>query len=245
MHSQVISQTQSEAGRTQQSECRTSLNACSQRLVALSRRYRPAYPFIRAIGRPSAGSRVAFWPTASATKSHCFAAFKAEAPPLTYSPQNDLEWLTLAQHHGVPTRLLDWTKRFQVALYFGVQQGGFFESFDPSTGERGMRKVDALLTADEAAHPFSTGLSGLGHRADRSSREPTQGVCVVILDASCELRAAFPYSRPSRFHCRNAAPTCARGLELRRPRLPCVLRSAEYRSRSVHIEGPGSRVGAE
>jgi len=90
----------------------------------------------------------------------------------------------------------------------------------------------------------STGLSGLGHRGDRSSREPTQGVCVVILDAICEIERGIPYSRRSRLIRAKSVPPCARDLELRRPRLPCVLRSAEYRSRSVRIEGPRSGVGA-
>lgn len=40
-------------------------------------------------------------------------------------PVDDSGWIHLfaMQHHGIPTRLLDWTTTFGVALYFAVREG--------------------------------------------------------------------------------------------------------------------------
>ena len=75
-----------------------------------------SYELIPSVGR---GSHT--WTSRELYEREILKIFQREAHGLlSRIPADDWEWLSLARHHGLSTRFLDWTHNPLVALYFAV-----------------------------------------------------------------------------------------------------------------------------
>lgn len=69
-----------------------------------------------------------------------FDEFVRRYPEESTNHNNTYDWLTLMQHYGLPTRLLDWSSNLLVSLYFccssDTESDGALFVFDPTLMER-------------------------------------------------------------------------------------------------------------
>ena len=82
--------------------------------------------------------------------------FKHRAYPFIKDYLNsDIELLTIGQHHGLPTRVLDWTKNPLVGIYFAVEEP-FTEEDEKDTNYSMLFVYEppSLVNLDDDIKPF-------------------------------------------------------------------------------------------
>lgn len=151
---------------------------------------RDTIPLISPFGRPLDGTeiiRAGGGIDTGPSPERMLDDFKRRALPfVNLVPRNDFEWLFLMQHHGVPTRLLDWTTNALVALYFAVD--GVKVEPKPS--------VDGGADASTGLDEFDRDSAAVFLMNPRKINQELQIGVADPVDVAAEYDRWHPYSRP-------------------------------------------------
>jgi hypothetical protein len=163
------------------------------------------------VGRPRKKSSVTvkLTPYSLRDEKAVLSAFRQHARPFIQGEHTAIEWMAIAQHFGVPTRLLDWSDSLLTAAWFAVQEPRNANC----DGAIWVTRAQHLLDPDHAGDPLDLNEIRVYRPPHISPRMSSQGSVLMLcptptLSAQPDPLHKIVIDGPQRFHLRKRLDAC-------------------------------------